>query len=146
MNKTIYNAESEVCGNRFYKWNAIMKYAGETIRLTVCFGECGDFVRISKMTENGWVVVADDWCLNFDRAFEHNPYKNTNEVMVYTRKIFEKAMLNFIVDFFGKEAWVDNFVIKDHIKEDIDTMNKPKEANEHTEYKKNFNHGWIKED
>lgn len=128
MNKTIYNTETERIGKYWYRWNAIMKYAGETIRLTVCFGSNGNFIRISMLTDNGWVVVSDEWCLNFDRVFDINPYNNTRDVMVYTRKVIEKAMLNFITDVFGRDAWIDSFCIKDHVKEMSDNEVKPKEA------------------
>ena len=134
MNKTIYNTETERIGKYWYRWNAIMKYAGETIRLTVCFGSNGNFIRISMLTDNGWVVVSDEWCLNFDRVFDINPYNNTRDVMVYTRKVIEKAMLNFITDVFGNDACVDTSDIKSHVKELSEKEDKPKEArDEHIE-------------
>ena len=134
MSKNIYNIEKEVHGNKFYWWNAILKYAGKTFRLIVFFRRKGESIHIHELTDNGWVYIADDFYLNFDRKFDINLYDNTDEVMTYTRKVIEKAMLNFITDVFGNDACVDTSDIKSHVKELSEKEDKPKEArDEHIE-------------
>lgn len=124
----IVDKESFNAFPHLYQWTAIMKYAGKTFRLNVHFERNADSICIFELTDNGWVNIADRLCLEFDRKFDYNPYDNTREVQIYTRKVIEMAMLNFILKVFSKDSCVDESCIKDHIKEILENEHKPKEA------------------
>ena len=128
----IYKTEEERFGYQSYRWNAMFNYYGSIIRFTVVFGKQGNFIRISELSSTGWNVIADDWCIEVKKIKNTNPYSSSNDFQTYVRCQIEKAMLQFVVDFYtDKESFSTRAELNSRM-EMISSMDAPEQNyNEH---------------